>query len=420
LKLALRSTAAFLIGLSTLASAQIITGTVTNRTTNKPAAGDEVILLALGQGMEEAGRTKADAKGSFTFNVADANTPHLLRAIHQNVTYHRMAPPGTTSVEVEVYDVSKKLDAISVTADVMRLQAQGNELRGVRLFSVNNNSSPPLTQMNDKNFEFYLPERAQIDTAMAKTAGGQPVNSGPVPQKEKNRYAFAFPLRPGETQFQVAFHLPYEGQTRIDPRPLYGAQHFVVMLPKTMQFAPDGGSGFQSMQDPRRSEALVQIASNTQAGQPLAFKISGTGALSEEPEGGDQTTGGAMGEGRNSRPGGGLGPPIDAPDPLEKYRWYFLGGFATVLGGGAIYVARRSKTVAGRNLVTADVELPVSRPVPKPATAQPPGLLLEALKEEIFQLEVEHKQGRISQEEYVAAKAALDHTLERAVKRGQN
>jgi hypothetical protein len=44
--------------------------------------------------------------------------------------------------------------------------------------------------------------------------------------------------------------------------------------------------------------------------------------------------------------------------------------------------------------------------------------LLEALKEELFQLEVEHKQGAISQQEYEKAKAALDQTLERAVKRG--
>ena len=124
-----------------------------------------------------------------------------------------------------------------------------------------------------------------------------------------------------------------------------------------------------------------------------------------------------MAQGRDSRPGGGLGPPIDAPDPLEKYRWYILGGFASVLVGGAIYIARRSKTAAGRDLVVSDVEVPVSRPVPKAASAQRPGLLLEALKEEIFQLELEHKQGQISQEEYVTAKAALDHTLERAVKR---
>ena len=31
-------------------------------------------------------------------------------------------------------------------------------------------------------------------------------------------------------------------------------------------------------------------------------------------------------------------------------------------------------------------------------------MLLEALKEELFQLEVEHKQGRISQQEYESAK----------------
>jgi hypothetical protein len=43
--------------------------------------------------------------------------------------------------------------------------------------------------------------------------------------------------------------------------------------------------------------------------------------------------------------------------------------------------------------------------------------LLDVLKEEIFQLEMEHKQGQISQVEYEKAKAALDQTLERALKR---
>ena len=44
-------------------------------------------------------------------------------------------------------------------------------------------------------------------------------------------------------------------------------------------------------------------------------------------------------------------------------------------------------------------------------------MLLEGLKEELFQLEVEHKQGQISQQEYEKAKSALDQTLERALKR---
>jgi len=44
-------------------------------------------------------------------------------------------------------------------------------------------------------------------------------------------------------------------------------------------------------------------------------------------------------------------------------------------------------------------------------------MLLEALKEELFQLEVERRQGQISQPEYEKAKSALDQTLERALKR---
>jgi hypothetical protein len=407
------------------ASAQTLTGTATNGTTKKPAAGDDVVLLSLSQGMEEAGRTKIDAKGNFTLKLDDAASPHLVRVIHQGVTYHRMAPPGTTSVEVQVYDVSKKVQGISVTADVMRFQAQGNELQGIRLFAVNNTSDPPRTQMNDQNFEFYLPDGAQVDQGMAKTSGGQPINSAPVPQKEKNRYAFLFPLRPGETEFQVSYHMPYSGEASFDPKALYGAQHFVVVLPKTMQFSAGPGATFQSMQDPRQSDSVVQVASNTTPGQALAFKISGTGTMADTPDdtqgggspvGGAQTSGAAAG--RDSRPGGGLGPPIDAPDPLEKYRWYILGGFAIVLAAGAIYIATRSKTATIPDFAPVDVELSDLPTAPKPKPADRTALLLDALKEEIFQLEVEHKQGRISQQEYEKAKAALDQTLERAVRRG--
>ena len=113
----------------TLASAETLTGSVKNGTAGKPAAGDDVVLIKLANGMEEAARTKADAKGNFKFTYDDAGGPHLIRAIHQGVTYHRMAPPGTTSVEVEVFDVSKKLEGISVTADVMRSRWRTGSLK---------------------------------------------------------------------------------------------------------------------------------------------------------------------------------------------------------------------------------------------------------------------------------------------------
>ncbi|MGB2836374.1 MAG: hypothetical protein WBC30_12160, partial [Candidatus Sulfotelmatobacter sp.] len=67
--------------LTSLVSAQTLTGTVKNSTTDKPAAGDEVVLLKLSQGMEEAGRTKTDAQGRFSFKLDDAQSPHLVRVI---------------------------------------------------------------------------------------------------------------------------------------------------------------------------------------------------------------------------------------------------------------------------------------------------------------------------------------------------
>ncbi|HYM05862.1 MAG TPA: carboxypeptidase-like regulatory domain-containing protein [Terriglobales bacterium] len=416
--------------LSSIASAQTLNGTLKNGTTGKPSAGDDVILIKLGQGMEEAARTKSDASGHFTFNLPD-NGPHLIRAVHDGVTYHSMAPPGTNSVEVQVFDVAKKLKDISVTADVMRFEAQGNQLQATRLFAVNNTSNPPRTQMNDQNFEFYLPEGAQIVDSSAETAGGQPLKTDPVPQKEKNRYAFNFPLRPGQTLFQIGFELPYNGELSIDPKSLYPAQHFVVMLPKTMKFSAGPGSGFEARANPREPSTTVQVASNTEAGQALNFKISGTGTLGEAREDGEGSASGPdngpAAAGRDARPGGGLGPPIDAPDPLEKYRWYILGSFAVILAAGAVYITSRSRSAefrAGeRSLATmtdlgaSDTEVAGRLHSRQPASGRA-GLLLEALKEELFELEVEHKQGSISQQEYDRARAALDQTLERAIKRG--
>ncbi len=47
------------------AVAQTLSGTVTNGTTNKPATGDEVILINLTNGMDAAGGAKATRPGKF-------------------------------------------------------------------------------------------------------------------------------------------------------------------------------------------------------------------------------------------------------------------------------------------------------------------------------------------------------------------
>jgi hypothetical protein len=420
--------------LSCLASAQTLAGTLRNSTTGKPAASDEVVLLSLAQGMEESARTKADAKGNFSFKLDDPQSPHLVRAIHQGVTYHTMAPPGTTSVEIEVYDAGKKVQGIEIVADVMRIQAVQGQLEIMRAFAVENASKPPRTQANDRNLEFYVPPGAQIVEGQAMSANGQPVASAPVPVDDrKTRYASQFPLRPGTTQFNVAYRLPYTDSANIDPRSIYPLQHFVAILPRTMQFSAAPGTNYQPMNDPQQPDANVQVASGVSAGQSLAFKISGEGTLQARQE-----AAGAPGEGgaaeSDNRPGGGLGPPIDAPNPLEKYQVYILGGLGLVLAVGAFLTSRRQPTASrapsrwqamkdGQHDAEAGYEGTEAAPAhsatspPPKAQASASSKLLEGLKEELFRLEVEHKQGHISQQEYEKTKAALDQTLQRALKR---
>jgi hypothetical protein len=440
---------AMLLLLASLASgAQTLTGTVTNGTTNKPAAGDEVILINLANGMDVAGSTKADSSGKFSFKLTGDPGPHLIRAIHQGVTYHQMAPPGINTADVNVYDVAPKVAGLTVTADVIRFQADSSSMQGVRLFVVSNQSSPAKTQMNDHNFEFYLPPGAKLEQVQARAPNGQPISAEANPQADKNRYAINFPLRPGETQFQLEFTLPYTGEIKIDPKPLYPSQHFVVVLPKTMQFKAANPPSFDAMNDPSQGDSQVEVAKETKPGQQLAFTLKGSGVINEPP--GQRASNAAQqqeamqspaqGQPQDNRPGGGLGAPIDAPDALQKYRWPILGGFAVLLAiGGWVVTKRQPVGATAPALASTSVSLPKSvnaagdfgtaassaRPAPgvsATANAAMSGvakssMLLEALKEELFELEIEKKQGKITPADYEKARAALDQTLDRALKR---
>ena len=418
--------------LASFAFAQNITGTVTNGTTGKPAAGAEVTLLSLSQGMQEIGSTKADAQGHFSFPAPKDQAPHMVRITFQGVSYFPQSGPlmpGSTTADLTVYDSATKLDGLGQTVEVDRLQSDGKQLDGIVLYAITNKSQPPRTLANDKGtFEVVLPEGAEMESAQAKAPGGQPIATEANPGSQKNHYVLTYPLRPGETQFQVAYHMPYSGEATFSPKPTQAIQHFVVMMPKSMSFAAKDAQQFQQMQD---SQSTIMVATNVRPGQDLSYRVAGTGAFPADNQQGAQggDAGGAMEGGsqsaaNDSRPGGGLGAPIDAPDPLHDYRAYLLGAFALVLVMGGAYIVSRSNRLqpagagagaagsASMDVAAAQDELP-STAAPRDRSS----LLLEAMKEELFQLEIDRQQGKISPEEYAKTKAALDETIKRALSR---
>jgi hypothetical protein len=346
--------------------AAAITGSVKNGTTNQPASGDDVVLLTLSEhGMSESARVKTDSAGHFLFRIIESAGSHLVRVVHQGVTYHSVVHADGKRLKIKVYDVAEKLAGISAVMDVQRFEATDDTLEIKQLVTMRNNSRPPRTLLNDRPFKIQLSTDAKVQSGLVQFGDGQPLKQDPVADEQKGQYHFVFPLRPGDTRFAVVYRLPYTGEALIEPQLRGALEQFVVMLPKSMKFEPKTAGIFQ-----RKSNVTLDHVEGTgpvKPGQTIAFRISGTGRLEElqgtrkqAPEG--QTA-------PQESPGGGLGRPIEAPDPLQEHRWQILAGLIAMLGVGATWVINRSSQhPAERSTASARRKLTVSRnqPVPMP------------------------------------------------------
>jgi hypothetical protein len=414
--------AALMVACGGFVFADSITGVVTNKTTNKPAGGDDVVLIRLAQGMQEASRTKTDAKGRFTLEIPNGdNQLHLVRVTHDKANYFRPAPPGTQSVEVEVFNAAAKVKGVTTEADVMHMEtdASGKALRVVENFFVKNESNPPLTQFSDRPFEFTLPEGAVVEGSAALAPGGMPVQASPVPLGEPNHYSFIFPIRPGETRFQISYRLPYSGSLKFAPRVMTPTDTVAIMMPKSMTFKPGASAPYIPVTED--TTAQTYVARNAQPSEALDFTVSGTGQMPRDTAAAatagasgaaeaSGTAGAASAAANDTRPGGGLGVPLDpegANDPWAKYKWWILGGLGLVMAVGAGIMLKNGPPQVVASAVAGS------------GVAVGGDSLLTAMKEELFALETDRLQGRLTESEYAEQKAALEVVLRRALMRGE-
>jgi hypothetical protein len=87
-QLLLRTFALTLLATGALTQAATVTGTVTDKTTGKPAAGDTVVLVDVQAGMNEAAHATTDAHGRYSLKEP-GNNPYLVRVTHRLL--HRRA-----------------------------------------------------------------------------------------------------------------------------------------------------------------------------------------------------------------------------------------------------------------------------------------------------------------------------------------
>ncbi|HET9166193.1 MAG TPA: carboxypeptidase-like regulatory domain-containing protein, partial [Candidatus Angelobacter sp.] len=363
----------FLLACSLAATADTLKGVVQNSTTNKPSAGDEVTLKKIGNGMEDVAKTKTNARGEFTFNVPPAQQPYLVWVQHQGVTYTQAALPGGVPVAVRVFDAATSIKEISILDHAIAIQTSedGGTLSGEEFYTIGNQSSPPRTLAGKQTLEFYLPEGASI-TESSVQSGKTQLKAAVVPAGEKNKYAFVFPIRPGQTQFHILYTVPYSGKLDLDPRSDLPTQTLMVATPDSIKFAASDSAVYESKTNPQFKSVNFFIAKNVTPKQKVAFAISGKGEMPREQE--QASAPNANGRrGEPSGPGGGMGVPNERPDPLHSGQWLFLGVLSLFLAAGGVFVYTSNQNVAA----TAGVAVPQDRST----------LLMEAMKEEVFKLE---------------------------------
>ena len=234
---------------------------------------------------------------------------------------------------------------------------------------------------------------------------GMPLTVNPVPSGAKSVYAYDFPIKPGQTRFDVFYKLPYSGSYEYSFTPDTPLDEVGILLPKSMKFA-GVSPGF--VQDRDEAGLNVYFVKNAAANQPVKFSVSGEGLI-----GNAATT---AGEGQPAS--GGSAPAPSSSGGSSGVLW-FVGSAIVILIGGAVFVLwRRSETVK------ADSGSKNAKPAGKAraqAQGQPaksePADMLEVLKDELFQLETDRLNGKISQDEYDKTKAGLDTLFRRQMKR---
>ena len=210
-----------------------------------------------------------------------------------------------------MYDAATQVEGLDTDARVFHLQASGGSMDVQESYILNNQSQPPRTKIGNQTFAITLPDGSEMGEASLTGPSGMPVTVATVPSGAKNRYAYDFPIRPGQTRFEVTYKLPYSGSHEFSLKPEGPLNELGVLLPKSMKFNGISG-GFA--QDVDEAGLAVFFAKNVQANQEVKFSVSGEGLI------GNAATGGGEAE-----PTGGGSAPAPGSGGSSGVLWFVVG-----------------------------------------------------------------------------------------------
>lgn len=249
-------------------------GFVVNKTSGKRLAGVAVALTKIGQGgMEAAGTATSGADGGFELK-SDAQSMYLVQATWQGVTYNVQLAPGApaSGIEVAVYDASPRAGLAAVSQHMLLVESDSQDLVVSETVIFQNPGSVTWYDAAAGTLRFSVPAAAGSNIQARATApGGLPVDREPRKTAENGVYSLDFPVKPGETRFDISYKLPMKQPLELSGRILHAGPTRLV-LPKGMTAEGDGLASLGT--EPSTQAAIFDIK-----GDAYKIKLGGTGAL---------------------------------------------------------------------------------------------------------------------------------------------
>jgi hypothetical protein len=224
-----------------------VTGTVINKTTGKPQAGATVALNKLGQqlGIEMIDQAKSGPDGSFTINqdIAGGQTPYLIRAAFDGVTYNLMIRPGspTTGLTVEVYNASKQPGQAKVSKHMVLFQPGGGQMTVNETYLFENSGQTAWNDPGAGTLHFFLPAAAEGKVQAEVTGpGSMPIGAPSAKTSKPDIYEIDYPVKPGETRFDLIYQVPYTEGAPYDGKIVTKDDNTYLIVPNGVTIAGDG------------------------------------------------------------------------------------------------------------------------------------------------------------------------------------
>ncbi len=303
-------------------------GVVVNGTTGQPQPGTMISLMQPGQGgMQTLGTVKTGPNGAFHFD-AEPLGQHVVQAIYRGVIYTEAIPPGTPSnnLTVKVYDPTSNAGTAHLNEHLVVLQPGGDRMAVSEDLLFANPTQLTFNDPANGSARVWIPEAGREGASVTVTSpGGMPIRRDLVKTREAGVYLIDYPLKPGETRFEVNYAMPAAQPEIFESRVVGKLFPLRLVVPAGVTLT---GDNVQPLgQEPSTQATIYNVTTER-------YRV--------------QVDGMVAAAGQNGGEDAGVPQIHQAPPPIYAKIWWMFGLSLFILALGALLLYRRGEPAEKR------------------------------------------------------------------------